>query len=93
MLAFGDTMCRKTYFCNMWSMDMIWHTVRRLFRRRKIGVDGYCSAKDNAEIWRALSIVQKKPQIKNGEGVRRGGPVYLVLHTGQVYVGNVSEGD
>jgi hypothetical protein len=36
--------------------------------------------------------VKKKPQIQNREGVRRGGLMYSVLHTGQVYVGNVSEG-
>ena len=34
-----------------------------------------------------------KPKLKNGEGVRRGGLMYSVLHTGQVYVGNVSEDD
>jgi hypothetical protein len=50
-------MCRETYFCNMWSTDMIWHTVRGLFRRQKIRVDGYCSAKDNVKIQRAMYVV------------------------------------
>ena len=38
-------------------------------------------------------LCKKKPQIKNGEGVRQGGPMYSMLHTGQVYVGNVSKDD
>ena len=86
-------MCRATYFCNMWSTNLIWHTVRGLFRCQKISVDGYYSAKDNAKKSESIVRCVKKPQIKNGEGVRWGGPVYLVLHTGQVYVGNVSEGN
>ena len=49
MLASGDTMCRETYFCNMWSTDLVW--------RQKISVDGYCSANDNAKIRRALFVV------------------------------------
>ena len=72
-------MFREMYFCNMWSTDLIWHTVRELLRRHKISVNVYYSAKDNARIQTTLSIVLKKPQIKNGEGVRRGGPVYLGL--------------
>ena len=40
-----------------------------------------------------LYVVYEKPQIKNGEGVRRGGLMYSVLHTGHVYVGNVSKDD
>jgi hypothetical protein len=59
MLASEDTMCRGTYFCKMWSTDPIWHTVRGLFRCQKISVGRYCSAKDNAEIWSALSVVWK----------------------------------
>ena len=57
MLAYGDMMCSETYFCNMWSTDLVWHTVWGLFRRHKVSVDGHYSAKDNAEIQNALYVV------------------------------------
>ena len=49
-------MCRETYFCNVeYGSDLAYSP--GLFRRQKIRVDGYCSAKDNAEIPRALFVV------------------------------------